>query len=139
MVERVDWAAAESALADVRRRVFVQEQGVPESLEWDGVDPQCGHVAARTRDGTVIGTGRLLPDGHIGRMAVLAPWRRSGVGSAMLAELVEMAGDRGHREVILNAQCYVTAFYRRAGFRVTSGEFLEAGIPHVEMRKSLVA
>jgi predicted GNAT family N-acyltransferase len=70
-------------------------------------------------------------------MAVLKSWRRTGVGSAILAKLIGLAQTRGDRVLILNAQSYVTAFYRRAGFEVTSAEFTEAGIPHVEMRRDL--
>jgi predicted GNAT family N-acyltransferase len=133
-VERVSWASAGEALRAIRHRVFVREQGVPEALEWDGLDPGCIHVLACDARGMPIGTGRLLPDGHIGRMAVLLLWRRSGVGSAVLAELVAIARARGDKTIILHAQSYVLDFYRKAGFEVTSPEFMEAGIPHREMR-----
>ncbi len=133
LIEQVDWASVGPVLRAIRFDVFVTEQGVPEALEWDGMDPLCVHVLARNRQGAPIGTGRLLPDCHIGRMAVLKECRRSGVGSAMLAKLVELARHRGDREVCLNAQSYVVEFYRRAGFQVTSDEFIEAGIPHRQM------
>jgi predicted GNAT family N-acyltransferase len=139
MVDEVSWAEAGPALRAIRHEVFVNEQAVPEALEWDGLDPQCRHVLARDVRGVPIGTGRLLPDGHVGRMAVLKPWRRAGVGSAVLAKLTSLARERGDPIVILNAQSYVAAFYRRAGFEVTSMEFMEAGIPHVEMRLVLHA
>jgi predicted GNAT family N-acyltransferase len=117
--------------------VFVCEQGVPEALEWDGLDPACRHVVAETVAGEAIGTGRLLPDGHVGRMAVTKAWRRAGVGSALLERLVAMARARGDRLVVLHAQAYVTDFYRRAGFDAVGAQFMEAGIAHVEMRKRL--
>jgi len=137
LVDEVSWAEAGPVLRAIRFEVFVNEQAVPEALEWDGLDPQCRHVLARDASGVPIGTGRLLPDGHIGRMAVLESWRRTGVGNAILAKLIGLAQARGDRVLILNAQSYVTAFYRRAGFEVTSAEFMEAGIPHVEMRRVL--
>src|SRR5690606_29372978 len=112
-------------------------QGVPESLEWDGSDPDCRHALAETLGGEAIGTGRLLPDGHIGRMAVVRPWRRRGVGALILARLLAIARARGDRCVVLNAQCHATESCRRAGFEVSSAEFMEAGIPHVEMRLRL--
>ena len=136
-IREVSWDEASDKLSELRRRVFVCEQGVPEALEWDGLDPACRHVIAEDANGGAIGTGRLLPDGHIGRMAVDKAWRRHGVGSAILARLIEMARARGDRVVALHAQSYVTDFYRRAGFEVTSAEFMEAGIPHVEMRLEL--
>jgi len=138
-VEQVAWADAQHQLRAVRFEVFVKEQGVPEALEWDGLDSDCQHVLAQDVQGVAIATGRLLPDGHIGRMAVLGNWRRSGVGTAVLAELIRIASARGHALVVLHAQSYVTQFYARMGFVVTSAEFMEAGIPHVEMRMQLPA
>ena len=136
-VEEVRWADAAQALGAIRRTVFVVEQNVPEKLEWDGIDPDCAHVLARAADGTPIGTGRLLPDGHIGRMAVVEPWRRRGVGSALLVRLVEMARRRGFESVALNAQTYAIPFYRRHGFVAEGEEFIEAGIPHFAMVRLL--
>jgi len=91
-------------------------------------------VLARAADGTPVGTGRLLPDGHIGRMAVLKPWRGKGVGTAMLHELLAAARDRGHATAELSAQTHAIGFYRRFGFEVTGEEYLEAGILHRAMR-----
>ena len=136
-VREVSWDEAGSRLSAVRRGVFVEEQGVAEALEWDGLDPACRHVMAQSASGEAIGTGRLLPDGHIGRMAVLPAWRRRGVGSALLAELVAMARSRGDDQVVLHAQAYVIDFYRRAGFEAASAQFMEAGIPHVLMQMRL--
>lgn len=136
-VDEVAWPDQAECLAAVRRQVFVVEQGVPEALEWDGIDPQCRHVLARDAAGFAIGTGRLLPDGHIGRMAVLAAARGRGVGRALLTRLVAMATARGDRVVVLNAQTHAVEFYRRSGFEVTSAEFMDADIPHVEMRRDL--
>jgi predicted GNAT family N-acyltransferase len=136
-IGEVSWDEAGARLRAIRRRVFVQEQGVSEALEWDGLDSGCRHALAQSADGEAIGTGRLLPDGHIGRMAVLPAWRRSGVGTALLRELLSMAAGRGDACVVLHAQAYVTQFYRRAGFEVVSPEFMEAGIPHVRMQLRL--
>ena len=135
-VDEVAWRDAEQTLRAIRFRVFVEEQGVPEALEWDGLDAQCRHVLARVAE-AAIATGRLLPDGHIGRMAVLPHWRRRGVGRAVLLELVRIARARGDSVAILHAQSHAIEFYRRAGFAVTSAEFMEADIPHVEMRMQL--
>ncbi len=133
-VRRVNWDSAASDLHAIRRKVFVEEQKVPEELEWDAVDVCCLHVLAATGSGEVIGTGRLLPDGHIGRMAVLLPWRKRGVGGMLLRELIAAARERSHACIELSAQTHAIGFYRRFGFEVVSEEYLDAGIPHRTMR-----
>jgi predicted GNAT family N-acyltransferase len=132
-----DWTDDGDALRAVRRTVFVIEQGVPEALEWDEVDPLCEHALASDGDGHPIGCGRLLADGHIGRMAVLAPWRGRGVGAALLSLLIELAREKGHRRAVLNAQKDAVPFYARYGFIVTGDEFEEVGIAHRIMERSL--
>jgi predicted GNAT family N-acyltransferase len=130
----------DQALADARRireTVFVQEQGVPLALEMDDQDAHCDHALAYTEDGRAVATGRLLPDGHIGRMAVLKDWRGKGVGGLVLQALLEQARRRGHANAALNAQSYAAGFYRRYGFEVEGAEFMEAGIAHVAMRRGL--
>jgi predicted GNAT family N-acyltransferase len=131
------WGDGQSSLSEVRVAVFVREQGVPEALEWDGLDAAAVHALAESRHGLAIGTARLLADGHIGRMAVLPPWRGLGVGSALLDRLVREAQGRGLGSVWLHAQTQAVGFYRRHGFRVTSSEFLDAGLPHVAMTRPL--
>lgn len=135
-VEIVDYEAALPLLRRVRETVFVLEQQVPADIEWDAHDPKSLHALALA--GTEpIGTGRLLLDGHIGRMAVLEPWRGQGVGAAILEILVDQAEARGDREVVLNAQVRAVRFYAKYGFAAIAPEFIEAGIPHVEMRQAL--
>ena len=131
-----DWAALGPAAAQVRTEVFVREQGIPAELEWDADDRLCLHCVAFDGDEPVA-TGRLLPDGHIGRMAVLAGWRRSGLGGAILERLVDAAREHGHVQAMLNAQRYVEAFYERHGFQTVGQPFQEAGIEHVAMRRAL--
>jgi predicted GNAT family N-acyltransferase len=129
-VRRVDWHSAGDLLREVRTIVFIEEQEVPEALEWDEWDAQCAHVLAQTLEGDPIGTGRLLPDGHVGRMAVLRPWRGQGVGSALLRELLAMGRERGYPVVRLKAQVQAMPFYQRFGFLAEGPAFLDAGIPH---------
>lgn len=132
-IDSIDWEPGQAELLAIRYAVFVEEQGVPKELERDGHDQVSLHLIARTADGAAIGTARMLPDGHIGRMAVLPTWRRHGVGSALLTALIRIAGDRGIRGPFLNAQCEAESFYRRFGF-VAEGEiFLDAGIRHRRM------
>lgn len=137
-LKRVKWEIAGDVLRAIRRAVFVDEQGVPEELEWDGLDGRCIHVMAADANGAAIGTGRLLPDGHIGRMAVVRHWRSRGVGGGILKELIAAAADAGHASAMLNAQTHAVGFYTRFGFEVVGDEFMEAGIPHRAMRLELV-
>lgn len=136
-VRLADWRCDADALRNIRRIVFVGEQRVPEVLEWDDADALALHALAHDADGNPIGCGRLLPDGHIGRLAVLSPWRGRGVGRALLAVLIDAARGNGHRRAILNAQLNAVPFYARYGFVVTGAEFEEAGIAHRVMEKSL--
>jgi predicted GNAT family N-acyltransferase len=94
------------------------------------------HALAVDETGEPIGCARLLPDGHVGRVAVLAPWRRRGVGSALLRCLIDEARRQGHRAVLLNAQVDAMPFYARHGFVARGAVFNEAGIPHQAMERS---
>jgi predicted GNAT family N-acyltransferase len=136
-IELGGWTAVRSSAEPVRRKVFVEEQGVPEDLEIDESDAASLHALALDADGTALGTGRLLPDGHIGRMAVLKPARGRGIGAALLLALVDAARARGEREVVLSAQTQAIAFYERFGFVVEGDEFNDAGIAHRLMRRRL--
>jgi predicted GNAT family N-acyltransferase len=136
-VRLVDWRDASPALAGIRTTVFVGEQKVPPDIEIDGRDPECVHALAESAAGKAIGTGRLMPDGRIGRMAVLAAWRNRGVGAALLEALMAEARRRGFREVHLHAQSRAKDFYLRHGYVVEGDEYLEAGIPHIGMRARL--
>lgn len=133
-VRRVAWEDSSAELRAVRMAVFVEEQHVPIELEWDGLDESAIHVLAVAADGHAIGTARLLPDHHIGRMAVLERWRRHGVGTALLQELLKVAAQRGDSWVELSAQTHAIGFYRRLGFAAMDDEYLEAGISHRKMR-----
>jgi len=131
------WDKARPLARPVREQVFVAEQKVPLELEWDEWDEGSDHAVARDSKGQAIGTARLLPDGRIGRMAVLGEWRRRGVGTALLEALLEQARKRSMRHITLHAQTHAAGFYRRFGFNERGEEFLEAEIPHVEMTLEL--
>jgi len=117
----------------IRMEVFVQEQNVPADLEMDDTDIVCLHAVAYDAAGTPLGTGRLLPDGHIGRMAVLRSARGAGVGGTILKGLMEKARERGDEKVVLSAQTHAAEFYLAHGFAMAGDVFYEAGIPHIEM------
>lgn len=133
-IRDADWNDDRLALTHVRRVVFMQEQGVPAELEWDEDDAVSRHFLAEDDAGHPIGTARLLPDGHIGRMAVLEFWRRHGVGTALMRHVLSAARTAGHGTVELAAQTHALGFYTRFGFESWSDEFMDAGIPHRNMR-----
>jgi predicted GNAT family N-acyltransferase len=138
-VRIVAWEAARPDARSVREAVFVTEQRVPLELEWDALDAECDHALAYESAGRPVGTGRLLPDARIGRMAVLAEWRGKGVGAAILSALLERARERGMLRVALHAQTHAAAFYAKYGFAAEGDVFIEAGIPHVTMTRELAA
>ncbi|OGA17348.1 MAG: hypothetical protein A3G25_09675 [Betaproteobacteria bacterium RIFCSPLOWO2_12_FULL_63_13] len=138
-ISLMTWREAMPLARAVRDDVFIVEQGVPRALEWDDWDEQSDHAVALDADSNAIGTARLLPDGRIGRMAVLRPWRRMGVGAALLRALLQQARGRGISEVVLHAQTHAAGFYGRFGFRPTGDEFIEAGIPHLPMSLTILS
>ena len=127
-----DWQSERAQLEGIRRAVFVEEQQIPESDEWDDEDATSVHVLARlNRD--PVGTGRLNPAGKIGRIAVIAGQRGRGIGLQILLRLLEEARRLGIREPYLHAQVQAVPFYEKLGFEKQGDAFDEAGIPHVRM------
>ena len=125
---------------EIRRRVFIEEQHVPEEIEMDDDDAHAFHALA-TLDGVAIGCGRMLDHGagevKIGRMAVLPDFRKTGVGAQILRFLVDRARTNGCRKAILHAQLTAEGFYLKEGFRPVGGVFDEAGIAHRQMERDL--
>jgi len=135
-IRLLDWESAQADAKPIRFTVFVDEQRVPAEIELDEHDARCVHALAYV-DGQPVGTGRLLPDGHIGRMAVLKSQRGKGIGKALLRALLEAARGRGDREALLSAQVHAVGFYRAEGFQPEGPVYEEAGIAHQAMRRSL--
>jgi len=135
-IELMPWDKARAHASPIRFTVFVEEQGVPPEIELDEQDPLSIHAVAFA-GAKPIATGRLLPDGHIGRMAVLRDWRGRGIGALMLEALIQRARERGDAQVALSAQVHAVAFYRAQGFVAEGDEYLEAGIRHQAMRRTL--
>lgn len=135
-VKTATWPDDNATLKSIRFEVFVDEQKVPAESEVDEHDPRSIHAIAWA-DGVAAGCGRLLPDGHIGRMAVRKPFRGQGVGAALLVHLIERARQRGDDQVVLSAQTHAIGFYEKFGFVVENDEYLDCDIPHRDMRKIL--
>ncbi len=136
-IRPASWQQDEIALRQIREQVFIQEQNVPTELEWDGRDEAAFHLLAEDADGNPIGTARMLPDCHIGRVAVLLTWRRRGVGTGLILRLLQQASENGQHEVFLDAQLDAIDFYRRLGFEEEGKTFLDAGILHRHMRRTI--
>jgi predicted GNAT family N-acyltransferase len=135
-IELLDYPQAQADAQRIRFTVFVDEQRVPAEIEMDEHDATSIHALAFA-DGRAVGTGRLLLDGHIGRMAVLKEWRGRGVGQALLRALIDAARRRGDTEVALNSQVHALGFYGAEGFKAEGPVYEEAGIPHQAMRLKL--
>jgi len=132
-----DWAKLHAQASKIRYEVFVWEQHVPEAEELDAMDDLCLHALALNEHGEAIATGRLLPNGHIGRMAVLRADRSKGVGAAVLQALIDAAIKKGFGEVVLGAQVHAQGFYTGQGFEAFGEVFLDANIEHIMMKKML--
>jgi len=135
-IQTTHWNKNKSALSEIRHKVFIEEQNVPEELEWDEFDDDCIHILA-TENSIPIACGRLKTDGHIGRMAVLEAYRKKGVGSSILEGLLNTAKNLSLTEVYLHAQLTAIPFYEKFGFETCSEEFMDANIPHKTMKKTL--
>lgn len=136
-VHLLPWTHARALSLPLRLRVFTDEQNVPVELEEDEADVTALHAVALNAQGIAIATARLLPDGHIGRLAVAREARRQGLGGLLMQTLMEQAQQRGAREILLHAQTHAQAFYQRLGFTPEGDVFPEAGIPHRLMRRAL--
>lgn len=135
-IEATDFESDRELLFAIRNAVFIIEQSVPIEIEMDGQDPLARHVLAYV-DGRPVGTGRITPDGRIGRMAVLREARGKGVGTAILMSLLEIAREMAFDQVGLSAQCQAIPFYSRLGFAATGPVYQEAGIDHRWMERAL--
>ncbi|MFF4208328.1 GNAT family N-acetyltransferase [Streptomyces sp. NPDC001796] len=150
VVRIADDPADREACFEVRKEVFVAEQGVPEDIEYDAYDAGAVHVLAVREDGVPLGAGRLLYGeaaaaknggdtsvGSLGRLAVTREARGLGVGAALVRAIEDAARARGLTAVELHAQTQALGFYERLGYTAYGPEFPDAGIPHRSMRRSL--
>lgn len=132
-VHLISWHDGQPLLRGIREKVFIQEQGVSAELEWDSLDEVCHHALALSGNGDAIGCGRITPDGHIGRVAVLKEWRGQHIGTAILEMLVNYARSRQYTHVELNSQVQAIPLYQKFGFESVGEVFTEANIPHRKM------
>ena len=131
-----DYESHAEDICAIRYEVFVGEQNVPEELEIDGLDGEAKHVLAYV-DALPIGTGRMLNDGHIGRVAVLKKYRGLGIGKLIMKELIKWAQDMNLEKILLSSQCHAHSFYLDLGFVCVGEIYKEAGIDHIKMYRVL--
>jgi predicted GNAT family N-acyltransferase len=125
---------------EVRKQVFVEEQGIPEDLELDEYDMEAMHMVAKDGE-RIVGTARVLflaaSQAKLERMAILKPFRHRGIGKSIISFLDEEFKNRGIEQVVLHAQCSAVNFYKSCGFEESGSPFWEVGIKHVKMQKRL--
>ena len=131
---KTSWQENREALSLIRRKVFIEEQKVPEKLEWDEYDKTSLHILVLNHHQQPVATGRIKPDGQIGRMAVLKEYRHQGIGTEIIKALIEYARQQGYPNIYLHAQTSAIPFYKHFGFTEYGNEFLDANIPHKSMR-----
>jgi len=124
------WENDKDKLSEVRRLVFIEEQKVPEQLEWDGEDESSIHYLAEIEN-KIVAVARLKPDGQLGRMAVLKEYRNQGIGHKLLKFIIK--GLNSRKNIYLHAQVSAIPFYKKHGFIECEGIFYEADIPHKKM------
>jgi predicted GNAT family N-acyltransferase len=131
----------QNAASALRQEVFVEEQEIPQELEWDEHDATAVHALVTNKLGQPVATGRLLQPqpkvSQIGRMAVSKPLRGGNLGRMVMDALTDVARQRGDQQIILHAQCRAEPFYRRLGFQAHGEVFQDAGIDHIEMTLQL--
>lgn len=121
-------------IKNVRNTVFTDEQHIDPDLDFDGQDRDAVHVLILC-NGKYVGTGRMLKDGHIGRLAVLKEYRGQGLGAKMVLSLVKEAENRGVKRIYLGAQKHAVGFYKKLGFSVYGDPYTEVNIEHIYMEK----
>jgi len=137
-IEVLNWHSPKQAqLVVVREQVFIIEQHVPLSIEWDEHDADAIHLLALDASNNAIGCARILKKGRIGRMAVLKDWRGKGVGCALLKEALAVCKQLGMTQVALSSQTHAIKFYQQAGFTVMSDAYIDANIWHVDMQAKI--
>lgn len=130
------WTQFEEDAKYIREQVFIQEQGIEPEDEWDDFDSIAMHFMVYD-EGQPIATARLLPQHSVGRVAVLMPYRKQGIGKILMQHIIEYARQHKLPYLKLSAQTYVTAFYEALGFKVQGEVYQDCGIPHIDMTLTL--
>lgn len=135
-VEIVKWIDNQASLSMIREKVFIEEQKVTPQLEWDGRDEEAIHFLGLKNEKAIGCARAFVIENHmeLGRMAVLKEYRNEGVGSALIEKAITTAKLNQLSAIYISAQCHAINFYKRFGFEVTSEIYLDAEIPHRDMK-----
>ena len=121
---------------EIRKKVFVNEQKYPISVEFDDHDKTCDHLLL-TVDGTPAATARVFmtdeQTAKIGRLTVLKEYRGQHLGAELIKELKKRSKALGAKKIYVSAQVYAVPFYEKYGFRAYGNEYLDIHIPHMDM------
>ncbi|MFW1690489.1 GNAT family N-acetyltransferase [Acinetobacter ursingii] len=131
-----DWNSLQPDAKLIRTQVFVEEQQIPETEEWDAHDAISQHFVVY-HDAQPIATARLLQNRSIGRVAVLKSYRGFNIGYKLMQAIIDYAKQQNLPDLKLSAQVYATGFYERLGFCQRGDIYDDCGIPHIEMFLSL--
>jgi predicted GNAT family N-acyltransferase len=135
-ITTVTWDDAHSALRLIRQRVFIDEQQVPEDLEWDADDKTAIHFLGKEGNRPVA-CARLIKDSQLGRLAVLKDYRSHGWGGRLLRAVEQYLVEKKKTKLTLNSQANSYSFYFKNGYRPTDEMSWDANIPHIQMQKLL--
>ncbi len=135
IVTRHEWDSAPPSIKAIRQSVFIEEQNVPESLEWDESDAIAQHFLATTNKQAAAVARLIVCDkvGKIGRIAVTKPFRKQGIASKLILEVMREGLSQGCTEFYLSAQTQAQSLYNKLGFYATGDTYLDAGIEHIDM------
>ena len=126
----------EPLIHHIRHSVFTLEQKVESTLDFDGLDPLAIHALIYDHE-IPVATGRLLDDGHIGRVAVLSSHRGLGYGKQIITTLEKFAVENHYQRLYLGSQLHAEPFYKKLGFSCFGEQYIEANIKHISMQKHL--
>jgi predicted GNAT family N-acyltransferase len=129
------------AVFALRAQVFREEQQLAD-LPMTDPDERRSLTLMAEHDGVLIGTGRLSPPApqrlaYLSWIATAREFRRHGVGSAIVAELVDTADKAGYPMTLLSAQTHAIRFYRQFGYKPFGTVFTVRGIPHQSMSRQI--
>ncbi len=127
-----DWITLQQDAQYIRELVFIQEQHIDAADEWDAQDSTSLHFVVYA-DLKPIATARLLDNNSIGRVAVLKEYRGHGVGRLLMSDIIQQARLQERETLKLSSQVHAIAFYQSLGFKVEGSEYLDCGIPHIDM------
>ncbi|MGE8537813.1 MAG: GNAT family N-acetyltransferase [Acinetobacter sp.] len=126
------WDELQQHAKAIREAVFIQEQNIAAEDEWDELDAISIHFVVHAQD-QAIATARLLANNSVGRVAVLKSYRGLKIGQQLMQAIINYAHADHMENLKLSSQVHAIGFYQALGFEVQGEEYLDCGIPHIDM------